>query len=64
MVSRDTKKKPRQEDVSLSGIDLKTALSGLLAIPDPDATKPVKEKQKRTEQKGRKAKKRKPPPLD
>ena len=61
MVSRDTKKKPRQGDVSLSGIDLKTALSGLLAIPDPDATKPVKEKKRRVEQNGRKAKKAPPP---
>ena len=30
--------------VSLAPLDIKEALSGLLAIPDPDATKPKHEK--------------------
>jgi hypothetical protein len=30
--------------VSLAPLDLKSALSGLLAIPDPDATKPKNKK--------------------
>ena len=31
-------------NVSLAPLDLRTALTGLLAIPDPDATKPKHEK--------------------
>lgn len=45
-----TKKKPTaspDEKVSLAPLDLKGALGGLLAIPDPDATKPKHKKAKR-----------------
>jgi len=38
----DDKKK-----VSLAPLDVKKALVGLLAIPDPEATKPEKQKHKR-----------------
>ena len=33
--------------VSLDGLDLRSALGGLLTIPDPDKTKPKHEKAKR-----------------
>jgi len=33
--------------VSLAPLDLRTALAGLLAIPDPNATKPKHEKARR-----------------
>lgn len=36
-----------ESSVSLDGLSLREALSGLLAIPDPDATKPKHEKAKR-----------------
>jgi len=37
--------------VSLAPLDIKKALSGLLAIPDPDATKPKHEKERRKDKK-------------
>jgi hypothetical protein len=40
-------KKDDEVSVSLDGLSLKDALGGLLAIPDPDATKPKHEKAKR-----------------
>lgn len=36
-----------ERPVSLAPLDLKTALKGLLDIPDPDATKPAKPKRKK-----------------
>jgi hypothetical protein len=41
--NRLTDKKP----VSLAPLDVQKALEGLLAIPDPEATKPKKKKPKR-----------------
>lgn len=34
----------RAEPISLAPLDLASALSGLLAIPDPEATKPKRKK--------------------
>ncbi len=35
---------PEEKPVSLAPLELDKALSGLFAIPDPDATKPKKRK--------------------
>ncbi len=62
MKKKSGKQQSKGDNVSLDGISLKDALSGLLAIPDPETTKPVKEKEKRAEQKGRKHIGKKAPP--
>ncbi len=37
---------PDEKPISLAPLKLKDALSGLLAIPDPDATKPTPKRKK------------------
>lgn len=37
----------KEKKVSLAPLNVEIALKGLLAIPDPEATKPVVEKDKR-----------------